>query len=201
MFFKLYYNKKIWRSELLKLFSNSPHLFFYLVWVSSVKNLWLFTMIGLSDFTAPQSSVLTSVSWLILDWIFQRRGGELSHSNNEEISAGGPGPAQLQPPGARWGGRGGGGKWGGVGGQLYIQVCHWVLLRMTFEQGTSVLPTIQSFNTFFQLPEVKNFIYSDFESKFDRTVFKKIPGKAPEAIFYTQSGKEVERLNIEKFDR
>ena len=53
----------------------------------------------------------------------------------------------------------------------------------------------------FQLPEVKNFIYSDFESKFDRTVFKKIPGKAPEAIFYTQSGKEVERLNIEKFDR
>jgi len=48
---------------------------------------------------------------------------------------------------------------------------------------------------------VKNFIYGDFESKYDRTVFKKIPGKAPEAIFYTQSGKELERLNIERFDR
>jgi len=48
---------------------------------------------------------------------------------------------------------------------------------------------------------VKNFIYGDFEGKYDRTTFKKIPGKAPEAIFYTQSGKEVERLNIEKFDR
>ena len=32
-------------------------------------------------------------------------------------------------------------------------------------------------------------------------MFKKIPGKAPEAIFYTQSGKELERLNIERFDR
>ena len=48
---------------------------------------------------------------------------------------------------------------------------------------------------------MKNFIYGDFESKYDRTVFKKIPGKAPEVIFYTQSGKELERLNIEKFDR
>ena len=48
---------------------------------------------------------------------------------------------------------------------------------------------------------MKNFIYGDFEQKYERTVFKKIPGKAPEAIFFTQSGKEVERLNIEKFDR
>ena len=48
---------------------------------------------------------------------------------------------------------------------------------------------------------MKNFIYGDFENKYDRTIFKKIPGKAPEAIFFTQSGKEVERLNIEKFDR
>ena len=52
-----------------------------------------------------------------------------------------------------------------------------------------------------QLPEVKNFIFGDFESKFERTVFKKIPGKAPEAIFYTASNKEVEKLNIEKFTR
>ena len=48
---------------------------------------------------------------------------------------------------------------------------------------------------------MKNFIYGDFESKYDRTVFKKIPGKSPEIIFFTQSGKELERLNIEKFDR
>ena len=48
---------------------------------------------------------------------------------------------------------------------------------------------------------MKNFIYGDFEQKYERTTFKKIPGKAPEAIFYTQSGKEMERLNIEKFDR
>ena len=53
----------------------------------------------------------------------------------------------------------------------------------------------------FQLPEVKGFIYGDFESKYERTVFKKIPGKAPEAIFLTESGKVVEKLNIEKFSR
>jgi len=48
---------------------------------------------------------------------------------------------------------------------------------------------------------VKNFIYGDFESKFERSVFKKIPGKAPELIFFTLAGKEVERLNIERFSR
>merc|ERR1712179_529542 len=52
-----------------------------------------------------------------------------------------------------------------------------------------------------KLPEVKNFIYGDFESKFERTVFKKIPGKAPEAIFYDAKNKVVEKLNIEKFSR
>jgi hypothetical protein len=52
-----------------------------------------------------------------------------------------------------------------------------------------------------KLPEVKNFIYGDLESKYERTVFKKVPGKSPEAIFYNQSGKEIERLNIEKFSR
>ncbi len=52
-----------------------------------------------------------------------------------------------------------------------------------------------------QLPEVKNFIYGDLESKYERTVFKKIPGKAPEAIFYNQAGKELERLNIERLTR
>ena len=48
---------------------------------------------------------------------------------------------------------------------------------------------------------MKNFIYGDLESKYERTVFKKIPGKAPEAIFYSQAGKELERLNIEKLTR
>jgi len=52
-----------------------------------------------------------------------------------------------------------------------------------------------------RLPEVKNFIFQDFESKFDKTTFKKIPGKAPEAIFYNAAGKELERLNIEKLSR
>ena len=48
---------------------------------------------------------------------------------------------------------------------------------------------------------MKNFIYGDLESKYERTEFKKIPGKAPEMIFYNQAGKEMERLNIEKFSR
>ena len=48
---------------------------------------------------------------------------------------------------------------------------------------------------------MKNFIYADFESKYERTVFKKVPGAPPVAIFYTQSGKELERVNLEKFDR
>jgi len=52
-----------------------------------------------------------------------------------------------------------------------------------------------------KLPEVKNFIYGDLESKFERSVFKKIPGKSPELIFYNQGGKELERINIEKYQR
>jgi len=52
-----------------------------------------------------------------------------------------------------------------------------------------------------KLPEVKQFIYGDLESKFERTQFKKIPGKAPEIIFFNQGGKEIERINIEKMNR
>jgi hypothetical protein len=37
-----------------------------------------------------------------------------------------------------------------------------------------------------KLPEVKKFIYEDFEAKFDNTVFKKIPGKSPELIFFNK---------------
>ena len=48
---------------------------------------------------------------------------------------------------------------------------------------------------------MKNFIYGDLESKYERTEFKKIPGKAPELIFYNEAGKEMERLNIENLDR
>ena len=52
-----------------------------------------------------------------------------------------------------------------------------------------------------KLPEVKNFIYGDLESKYTRTEFKKIPGKSPEIIFFNQAGKEMERTNIEKYSR
>jgi len=48
---------------------------------------------------------------------------------------------------------------------------------------------------------VKNFINVDFVTKFERTTFKRMPGKAPEAIFYDASDNVVERLNIEKFSR
>ena len=54
---------------------------------------------------------------------------------------------------------------------------------------------------FFQLPDVKAFIFQDFEKKFEKTVLIKIPGKAPEAIFYNAAGKELERLKIESFSR
>lgn len=74
---------------------------------------------------------------------------------------------------------------------------------MTFEQGELSKESSESLpNKYsFQLPDVKNFIYGDFESKYERTVFKKTPGAPPVAIFYTQSGKELERVNLEKFDR
>jgi len=52
-----------------------------------------------------------------------------------------------------------------------------------------------------KLPEVKNFIYGDLESKYENTAFKKIPGKSPEIIFFNRAGKEMERLNIEKYSR
>jgi len=52
-----------------------------------------------------------------------------------------------------------------------------------------------------RLPEVKAFIFQDFENKFDKTKYKEIPGKAPEAVFYNSLGKELERLNIENFNR
>ena len=48
---------------------------------------------------------------------------------------------------------------------------------------------------------MKNFIHGDLTSKYERTEFKKIPGKAPVMYFYNQAGKELENLNIEKYTR
>ena len=53
----------------------------------------------------------------------------------------------------------------------------------------------------FQLPEVKAFIYGDFEKKFTQTTFKKIPGRNPEALFYSKSGRLMERVDLESFTR
>ena len=52
-----------------------------------------------------------------------------------------------------------------------------------------------------KLPEVKQFINGDLESKFERTEYKKIPGKSPEIVFFNEAGTELERINIEKFSR
>ena len=45
------------------------------------------------------------------------------------------------------------------------------------------------------------FIFQDFEAKFDRTVFKRIQGKLPEAVFYNIAGEEVERVDIANMSR
>merc|ERR1711860_244065 len=52
-----------------------------------------------------------------------------------------------------------------------------------------------------KLPEVKQFIQEDLETFFDRSTYKKIPGKSPEVVFYNQAEQELERLNVEKFSR
>ena len=52
-----------------------------------------------------------------------------------------------------------------------------------------------------KLPEVKKFIYEDLENKYERTTFKKIPGKSPEMIFYNLNGEELERIDISKMKR
>jgi len=36
----------------------------------------------------------------------------------------------------------------------------------------------------FRLPEVKKFLFDDLESKYENTVFKKVPGKAPTMKLY-----------------
>ena len=48
---------------------------------------------------------------------------------------------------------------------------------------------------------MKKFIYEDFEKKFERTTFKKVPGKSPELFFYNANGEELERMDISKMKR
>jgi len=45
-----------------------------------------------------------------------------------------------------------------------------------------------------KLPEVKAFITSDLETLYERAVYKKVPGKSPEAAFLNKAGEEVERV-------
>jgi len=48
---------------------------------------------------------------------------------------------------------------------------------------------------------VKRFIHEDLEKKYERTTFKKIPGKSPEMVFYNENGEELERIDITKMTR
>ena len=48
---------------------------------------------------------------------------------------------------------------------------------------------------------MKAFISEDFENKYERTTFKSIPGRDPEALFYAESGRLVERTGLEDFTR
>jgi len=52
-----------------------------------------------------------------------------------------------------------------------------------------------------KLPEVKQFIFEDFEKKYERTTFKRMPGKSPEMIFLNANGEELERVDIAKMTR
>ena len=52
-----------------------------------------------------------------------------------------------------------------------------------------------------KLPEVKQFIWEDLEKKYERTLFKRIPGKSPEMIFLNANGEELERIDISKMTR
>jgi len=52
-----------------------------------------------------------------------------------------------------------------------------------------------------KLPEVKRFLQEDFESLYENTKFKKVPGKSPELKFYNQHGEALETLDIAKMTR
>ena len=48
---------------------------------------------------------------------------------------------------------------------------------------------------------MKRFIHEDLEKNYERTTFKKIPGKSPEMVFYNENGEELERIDITKMTR
>ena len=60
-------------------------------------------------------------------------------SRDAEVVVGGAGAGQLCCPAAGGGGRGGGRGRGTVGGHLYLQMRHRILLRMTAEQGNILI--------------------------------------------------------------
>ena len=39
------------------------------------------------------------------------------------------------------------------------------------------------------------------ETKYERTSFRKVPGKSPEMIFYNANGEELERIDVAKMTR
>ena len=51
------------------------------------------------------------------------------------------------------------------------------------------------------MPEVKAFITSDLETLYERAVYKKVPGKSPEAAFLNEAGEEVERVALSGMSR
>jgi len=52
-----------------------------------------------------------------------------------------------------------------------------------------------------KLPEVKRFLQEDFETLYENTKFKKVPGKSPELKFFNQHGEELESLDISRMTR
>merc|ERR1711910_202770 len=52
-----------------------------------------------------------------------------------------------------------------------------------------------------KLPEVKSFIFGEFQTDYLRTSFTKIPGKSPEIVFYNAEKEELERIPIDKMTR
>ena len=71
---------------------------------------------------------------------------------------------------------------------------------MTSEQGEHLNLPFTSLSCH-QLPEVKAFITSDLETLYERAVYKKVPGKSPEAAFINEAGEEVERVALTGMSR
>ena len=48
---------------------------------------------------------------------------------------------------------------------------------------------------------MKKFLKEDLEQLYEDAKFKRIPGASPKAHFYNAEGKEVEKMDIDKFTR